>query len=120
MTIDNNDVFRPIIPYLNSIRALPKLSSIELSDTIYLYKLSSNIELRDKLIIHYLPLIPQLLVRYISSSIELSDLLQCANIKLIELIDLIPGSDVADVRAYIITSINNYLIDIIRHRNNII
>lgn len=106
--------FKPILPYLKNIRALPKLSSTELSESIELYKFTKALELRNKIINNYLPLIPQLIVRYINQGIDIEDLLQSANLKLIEVITALPYTDITDLKGYVIRAVNNRLIDLVR------
>lgn len=111
--------FNSILPYLKSIRALPKLSSKDFSELLGLYLLTKSLDARNEIINYYLPLVPQLIVRYVNQGVELNDLLQSANLKLIEVIEALPYLDIDDIRGYIVKSINNRLIDITRKSSNI-
>lgn len=111
--------FNSILPYLKNIRALPKLSTAEFNELLELYYLTKAVDVRNDVINHYLPLVPQLIIRYINQGIELDDLLQSASLKLIEIIETLPYTDIADIQGYIVKSINNRLIDIVRKSSNI-
>jgi len=89
----------------------------ELLHTIELYRLTRSESARNVIIEQYLPLIPQLLLRYKGQGIPLPDLLQEANTRLIEIVsDLSPQID--DLRAYIIKSINNRILNVLRAQGN--
>jgi len=108
---------RSILPYLNDLESIPRMPQKELLHTIELYRLTRSESARNVIIEQYLPLIPQLLLRYKGQGIPLPDLLQEANTRLIEIVsDLSPQID--DLRAYIIKSINNRILNVLRAQGN--
>lgn len=110
----------PILPYLKNLRSLPRLSSKELTEHIALYKLTQSTTLRNIIVTNYLPLIPQLIMKYHpTKGVEIEDLLSVANTKLIEVISLLPHTDIIDLRGFIITSINNCMLNMLKRFNKI-
>jgi DNA-directed RNA polymerase specialized sigma subunit len=104
-----------ISQYLHDIHSIPRMSSTELLEHIDLYKLTKSIHLRDILIEYYLLLILQIVLRYTGQGIDLSDLIQEANIKLIHVIETLVYTDILDIPAFIVRSVNNHIIDKLRH-----
>lgn len=107
-----------ITPYLKDLEALPRLSTNELSNTIDVYYLTKSISARNRLTEHFLSIIPQMLIKYSNQGIPLPDLIQEASIKLIEVLDALPGLDIphtiTDTRRFIIRSIDNRVKDLLR------
>lgn len=99
------------MPYLVSIRALPRIDSPELKETLAIYRLTKSITARNKIIEHYLPLIPQIITRYAGQGIGIDDLIQEANLKLVEIITVLPDTEVTDLTALIVASINNTVLN---------
>lgn len=107
--------FKDILPYLESIRSLPRLDPLDLTRTLDLYRLTKSISARNRLVEHYLPLIPQIIDRYIGQGIDLDDLIQESNCKLIEVLERLSTTDeVIDIKAFIVKSISNRIIDLLR------
>lgn len=101
-----NDISR----YLTDLQSIQRISSIEHNNDIELYKLTGAIELRNKIIEYYLPMIPQLLLRYINQGLDIPDLLQISNEVLIDIIRALPYIEIDNLRGYIISSINHAIV----------
>lgn len=104
-----------IRPYLADLEKLTRISSNEIESLIGIYQLTSSLSARNAIIEYFLPMVPQLLLRYARCGIDLDELLQIANIKLVEIIDLLPDTEVSSLRGFIITSINNAILNTIKH-----
>ena len=106
-----------ISSYLKEVRALPKLSQSELTHTIDIYRLTGSTSARNKIIKHYVPLLPQTILQFNNGLIDSDDLIQLANLKLIEIIDSLSRREINNLTAYIITSVNNALLKALAKEN---
>ena len=100
--------------YLTDLQSIQRINQLEHDSNIELYKITGSIKLRNKIIEYYLPMIPQLLLRYVNQGIDIPDLLQTSNEALIDVISTLPyNDDIDNLRGYIISSINHAIVKVL-------
>lgn len=107
--------------YIKSIRSLPRLCESELSSLIEVYRLTQSIHARNKIIEHFLPLIPQVIDSYSHHiCIDKLDLIQTANLILINVIHTnLLNTDIHNLPAYIVRSVSNDIMKYIEKEQRI-
>ena len=106
-----------VLPYLKDLDKLNRLNTAELLELLAIYHLTKALSARNAIVEYYLPMIPQLLYRYTGQGVPLPDLLQSANLKLIEVIDAVPNIAISNLRGFIIRSVNNHILNMLRANN---